>query len=81
MLRSSSFNFSISIDSCGLIADRGSFQAVLEPPYSVGHERPTLDDSGELTDEGRRVIDQSGWAGIGRNPATRRNPDGGRPKL
>ena len=43
-------------------------RAVLEPPYVVGLERPTLDDSGELTDQGRELIAENGWDGIGRNP-------------
>jgi hypothetical protein len=62
-------------------------RAVLEPPYSVGHERPTLDDRGELSEVGRRVIAESGWGGIGRNPSggTTRKSSGGiwstKPKL
>jgi hypothetical protein len=46
-----------------------SQRAVLEPPYVVGLERPTLDsDSGELTQKGRELIEHYGWDGIGRNP-------------
>jgi hypothetical protein len=50
-------------------------RAVLEPPYVVGLERPTLDDSGELTELGRELVEQNGWDGIGRNPR------GAKPKL
>jgi hypothetical protein len=50
-------------------------RAVLEPPYTVGLERPTLDNTGDLTEQSRQLIDESGWDGIGRNP------HGGKPKL
>ena len=43
-------------------------RAVLEPPYVTGLERPTLDDRGDLTDEAKRLLQEYGWEGIGRNP-------------
>ena len=45
-------------------------RAVLEPPYSVGEQRPVLGDDGELTEKSKQELAERGWHGIGNNGAT-----------